>query len=278
MIAVRWIRLDSEYMRDGRVRRSGVAWLWPPVVALCKRLGGRVLIADADPDLLAADIHLPASTIRAGLLRFAEVGLLKIDGDHYVIPDWQDHQTDPVPVRERVAAHRAKKAQAALVTTVTNSRYGNACNDGNATRLEETRLEETRLEETSLNAGGGLAPSVDAVPYSSRAPMHDLTRGAPDLELLETIAIVESCTGIPGREGHGPRTLSGPETAHLMSLLAVHGHTRVREVVIGQCAGDSFPVRSASRLMRRPASTQRQIPGPILGSASYINATWGIPE
>ena len=273
MIAVRWIRLDSEYMRDGRVRRSGVAWLWPPVVALCKRLGGRVLIADADPDLLAADIHLPASTIRVGLLRFVEIGLLKVDGDHYVMPDWQDHQTDPVPARERVAAMRRRKAEADAVTPVTivtTERNGYACYD--------TRLEETRLEETSLNAGAGPVSAADAVPYSSRAPMHDLTRGAPDLELLETIAIVESCTGRPGREGHGPRTMTGPETAHLMSLLAVHGHTRVREVVIGQCAGDPFPVRSASRLMRRPASAQRQIPGPILGSASYINATWGIPE
>ena len=276
MIAVRWIRLDSEYMRDGRVRRSGVAWLWPPVVALCKRLGGRVLIADADPDLLAADIHLPASTIRAGLLRFVEVGLLKVDGDHYVMPDWQDHQTDPVPVRERVAAHRAKKAQAA---NVTNSRYGNECNDGNATRLEETRLEETRLEETSLNAGAGPVSAADAVPYSARVPAGtpELTRGAPDLEMLETVAIVESCTGPPGREGHGPRTMSGTETAHLISLVAAHGHHKVREVLIGQCSGLAWPVAAASRLMRRPAA-ERKIPGPVLGSASHINATWGIPE
>lgn len=274
MIAVRWIRLDSEYMRDGRVRRSGVAWLWPPVVALCKRLGGRVLIADADPDLLAADIHLPASTIRVGLLRFVEVGLLKVDGDHYVMPDWQDHQTDPVPARERVAAMRRRKAEADAVTPVTivtTERNGYGCYD--------TRLEETRLEETSLNAGAGPVSAADAVPYFARVPAGtpELTRGAPDLEMLETVAIVESCTGPPGREGHGPRTMSGTETAHLISLVAAHGHHKVREVVIGQCSGLAWPVAAASRLMRRPAA-ERKTPGPVLGSASHINATWGIPE
>lgn len=265
MIVVRWIRLDSEYMRDGRVRRSGVAWLWPPVVALCKRLGGRVLVADADPDLLAADIHLPASTIRAGLLRFVELELLKVDGDHYVMPDWQDHQTDPVPARERVAAMRRRKAEAeadavtpvTIVTTERNSYDGY----------------DTRLEETRPNAGPGSFSTADAVPYSSRAHAPELARGAPDLEMLKTIAIAESCTGRPGR--NGPRTISGPETAHLFRLVAAKGHDKVREVLIDQCSGDAWPVDSASRLMR-PPPLPRQVPAPVLGSASLINQTWGI--
>lgn len=87
-----WLRLDAQYDRDAKVRKSRAAAIWPAVLCRLKPGGGRCSADDLDAELLAADLHLPLELVEPMVEGLFRVGLLELDGDEVLTPGWTKYQ------------------------------------------------------------------------------------------------------------------------------------------------------------------------------------------
>ena len=154
-----WLRLDAQYDRDAKVRKSRAAAIWPAVLCRLKPGGGRCSADDLDAELLAADLHLPLELVEPMVEGLFRVGLLELDGDEVLTPGWAKYQE----VDTRPHSRSRKPADSAYSQNVPASPKVPKC-PKDRTGQDRTG-QESPVGDSHARAGeaGGLVPPTETV-------------------------------------------------------------------------------------------------------------------
>jgi len=153
-----WLRLDAQYDRDAKVRKSRAAAIWPAVLCRLKPGGGRCSADDLDPEMLAADLHLPVELVEPMVEGLFRVGLLQLDGDEVLTPGWAKYQE----VDTRPHSRSRKPADSAYSQNVPPSPKGPKC-PKDRTGQDRTETRKTVVVDSEVarahEAGDGWHPA-----------------------------------------------------------------------------------------------------------------------
>jgi hypothetical protein len=112
-----WLRLYTEMPTDPKIRRLEVPHRWLYVVVLClarqSPVPGSLMLTEQQPITeadLAEEAGLHWRTVRSGMARLADVGLVVVDLDRdtWQVPTFERRQPVSDSSTSRVAKHRAR--------------------------------------------------------------------------------------------------------------------------------------------------------------------------
>jgi hypothetical protein len=179
---MRWFRLYAEVRNDAKLRALTPAqrWVWLSLLCYASEQPTRGTIADVDRDLLALECaDGDTDLLDTTLARLVKMRMLAQDATGLVFIHWTDRQYDkpsdaPGAVRQRVAAHRARR-RAEDTPPDTEDRVtgddGNAdVTPGNAVQriYTEQRVHRTESEDAPARAD---EDDWTAVGYAARHPL-----------------------------------------------------------------------------------------------------------
>lgn len=245
-----WLRLDSDFALDGRLRKSRAILWWPLVLSVLKRHGGRAPSVDLDPDVLcdvAQATPDAAKTAMDGLLR---VGLLVEADGFFTSPAWDDHQIDPGASRRQAASRASRDVTKTSVT----------CRD---VTDEIGASRNVTPDVTGRDVTGQDKQQHQQPPVAPRADLHLVPhvlanatptgRGLPELERLALDCYT------PTVRKPRPSMLDQQQLAILAELLKAHGFDSVSSA-LAECGGAERPAYMARSKLNKGPSTARDGP------------------
>jgi N-terminal phage replisome organiser (Phage_rep_org_N) len=157
---MQWLRLYNEVTSDRKLRRLPPAqrWLWIAVLVIARQSpeAGRLLLAEGVPvtnEDIADAAAIPMSDVECGILAFSQSGMLHLDGDVWVVTNWDRRQRESDDVKQRVRAYRERNRN------VTGNVSGN---------VTETRQIQIQIQNKRIRSNGSL--DIDSI-----APVADAT-------------------------------------------------------------------------------------------------------
>ncbi len=106
---------------------------------------GRLPVLNVDPDYLADQLMMDEVTVRNGLSRACNAGLLRVTDRHVLINGWESEWSKTaMSVAERQARHRKKLKEEEELAANSNG----ASRDVTGVTVEESRLDKKRIEES----------------------------------------------------------------------------------------------------------------------------------
>lgn len=226
-----WLRLNTDYMIDPKLRRAGAEarLVWPPILAAMKPADGRLSDDDLDPEILS-DLHgMSVDFWRTGINRIKAVGLLVRDGDKWTTPHWTEYQPDSRPSsRQRGDAQepqgvpgRPRASQGAPGTDRESQGVPATGRDGTGHTRHDPPAAPSRVparasggERKEGSGAGPHRPPPAPLPgnlggaLGHLLPRHDEDDAASRRRFAAQIAAAETATGTSAQRRHTPDSLA----------------------------------------------------------------------
>jgi len=152
-----WFRFYCEALRDPKLRRipPEERWVWVAAMAMARESpeSGRLLIADGLPATIADiadEANVTVKAARSAVAHFIAFGMISLDGDVYVLPNFKERQFESDNVTERTAKHRSKERRRNVPTSDEGTELPSVCTDYRQQR-----------EDSDADASSSSAPSAD---------------------------------------------------------------------------------------------------------------------